>query len=354
MSSDHPVPVSATTSAAPPRNTSGRLLATLLLFLLLAFAATLWLWHDRVYLPERARIRDALASSDRAYTGLSAEMQTLRQTLAETQTLAAHDQDRLRELETNLETLTAQIANPDTSLEASLVIARIAYLVSIADAALRFERNVPTALMALTASAELLAARGDIAYSALEAALRDDHQRLSAVAAPDTAALARYWAEAGAIEALAWRTTTAVSTTEVEPLAGWQGVVVAIWRDLKSLIEVRELTVTDQALLDPGREPVVRTHLGTEIASLRLALYRRDSANAQASVARVTSLLTTYFVTTDPTVTPLLEALKEIATLELDPALPELDATHTALEYAQRGATDGAPSREPLAADPAL
>jgi uroporphyrin-III C-methyltransferase len=278
----------------------------------------------------------------------------LRQTLAETEATSAKREQWLQELESSLASLTSQVESPDTSLEANLVLARVAYLLDIADAALQLERDVPTALGALAAGAELLAVRGDAAYRSLETALREDHQALTAVAQPDVANLALQWAQADEmIDTLAWRELSAAPApiADEPALAGWQGVAIAIWRDLKRLIEVREITPTDQALLDPGRAPVIKDRLRTELASLRLAVYHRDNANARASAARTASLLTSYFVVDDPNVAQLLKALDEIATLELSPPLPELATSHAALDYARRS-VGGAQLSAPPRADP--
>lgn len=320
---------------APARPTGKLFLGILICGVLVA--AALGAWITRVYQRQQASIADALASSDRAYTGLGAELQVLRQQFAESRAKTGSDAERLSMLESNLAAVASRLPAAGASLELNIKLAEVAHLVAIADAALRFERDLPNATAALEAAQAVLADTTDTLYDALESALASDRAALLAVTQPDTAALAAQWADlADTVDTLTWRPRAPPTEADIEtdgqvPMAGWQGVVVAIWHDLRDLVQVSDLAEGDQTLLDPSHEPATKSALRAELALLRLAAYQRDTANVKASGARAHRLLANF--TDDPALARLQQALDEITAIDLAPSLPALTATAAALEY---------------------
>jgi uroporphyrin-III C-methyltransferase len=345
------LPVATNHPPTAPR----RFTALILLAVCGLIGAAAW-WAARVYAPERARITDALASSDRAYTGLGAQVQSLHAKLDEVRASTGSDTDRLAKLETTVAAISAQLAAPQTNQEHALIAARVTHLVALADAELRFEKDPILAAAALASAAEVLADSQDAVYDALKTALSSDRNALLTVAQPDVGALAVTWAEhAALVERLVWRQPTIAAPTSAPSstsLSGWQGVIVAMWHDLKALVEVRDRQVTDDAMLDPGRDAAVRDALRAELATLRFAIYRRDAGNVKAASTRIKQLLSTYFATDDPSAAQLNQALNELDLLELDVPLPDLAATHTALEYLRRGAVSATVAAPDSSLDP--
>lgn len=319
---------------APAQSTAKLFLSIAILGVTVAAAIVLWI--TRVYQPQQANIADALASSDRAYTGLGAELQVLRQQFAESRAKTDGDAERLSTLEANLATVASRVPAPNASLETNLKLTEVAHLVAITNAALRFERDLTRAVAALEAAQAVLADTTDTAYDALESALASDRAALLAVTQPDTAALAAQWVElADTVESLTWRqlasrVETGSETDRQTPMAGWQGVLVAIWHDLRDLVQVSDLAA-EQTLLDPSHEPAVKSALRAELALLRLAAYQRDTANVKVSGERARQLLANF--ADDPALARLQHALEEITALDLAPTLPALTATFAALEY---------------------
>ena len=340
-------PLLKTLVAAPSR---GRGLALCALVVALLTAGGGWIWIARIYAPDLARIEDALASSDRAYTGLGGELRGLYARLTTAQSSQDTRDTQLAALAAEVARLTRQLAAPVALGANWLRFARIEHLVKSADISLRLGRDRASAEAALIAAQAELDRRIPL-EAALHQTLRADEAAIASVTEPDVGALSAQWADnALQTEFLPWRggaaTAPAAGPLSTAPAAGWRGVATAVWHDLLRLVEIRSTTVADEGLLDPAREALIKAGLQIEITTLRGALERRDTRAAHTSAAAMTRTLKTYFEVNDMKISALLADLASLASTELAPVLPALTASLRAVQALQQANPLIAPTTE--------
>ncbi len=339
-------PLQKTLVAAPSR---GRGLALCALVVALLTAGGGWIWIARIYTPALARIEDALASSDRGYTGLGGELRGLYARLTTVQSSQDTRDTQLAALTAEVARLTTQLAAPVALGAHWLRFARIEHLVKSADISLRLGRDRASAEAALIAAQAELDRRIPL-EAALHQTLRADEAAIASVTEPDVGALSAQWADnALQTDSLPWRgeaAAPAAGPSSTAPAAGWRGMATAVWHDLLSLVEIRSTTVADEGLLDPAREALIKTGLQIEIATLRGALERRDTRAARSSAAAVTRALKTYFEVNDTKVSTLLADLASLASTELAPTLPGLTASLRGVQALQQANPLTAPATE--------
>lgn len=342
---------------------AGRGLAVTALLVAVLGAGGAVYWVERVYEPAQIRLAEALASNDRGYTGLGGELRALREKLIAIEQAAAARAAALATLTDEVTRITAELAAPATSSANLLRIGRVEHLVRSADLSLRLARDIGVADTALAAAQQELDGSAPL-EAALHQSLAADRSSLAAIAEPDVAALGAQWADiARKIDGLPWRAGDPAATTGEPPAAPpaaatWRGIAASIWHDLLNLVEIRDTTAVDAAVLDPSREALVRAGLKSEITLLRAALFARDQRTVRASAAALRAALEQHFDAADGQVAAALTALATLETLELAPELPALDTSLRRLSALQAvrhpapppAATAPAPATEPARA----
>jgi uroporphyrin-3 C-methyltransferase len=216
----------------------------------------------------------------------------------------------------------------------AVVLAEVEYLVFAASQRLILERDVVTAAAALKSADLRLRAAQHPDLIALREQLGRDIAALEAVTRPDIEGLAIYLAN----------TVTLVDNLKTKPIAdldmsftsmgaetvstdNWQGVAQALWTDLKSLVEIKDGELEDGVLFDPELRYFLQQNLRLELASARLAVLRRDTANFRAAVTLSVNLLETYYAIEDGDVSAIIARLNEHRSLELAPPVPTISGS---------------------------
>ena len=226
------IDINAAADPALPPQVVGRRFALCALAVALLAAGGFGYWIKRVYLPTQARVEDALASSDRGYTGLGGELRALHEKLQAAQATQIARDTQLTALTRDVAKLTTQLATSVTPVNL-LRRARVVHLVKTADFSLQLTRD------RRAADAALLAAQAELdpnlpVEAALQQTLRTAQAALAAVMEPDVDALNAQWAEyARQLAALPWQGeigTAAARATALAPSADWRGIAAAIWQ----------------------------------------------------------------------------------------------------------------------------
>ena len=108
-----------------------------------------------------------------------------------------------------------------------------------------------------------------------------------------------------------------------------------MWRDLVSLVDIKDSELPDDVLFDPKLRYFLQQNLKLELSSARLAVLTRDSANLQASLTLVDSQLEQYYDSADAGVAALREWLADHRRTELDPAMPAIASSLDAVRAAR-------------------
>lgn len=343
-------PAATRSNPSTPRTGSGRALAGLAVILVLAATAGAVWWARAVQEPRFARLEGRLDAIDRSATGLAGEFRSaLESTSAvrEAQSVAKADITRLAQALNDLQaTVQAELSAPPAR---DVTLSEIEILLHAANERLVLAGDVETALAALRAADARLLAANEPGVLPLREQITRDIAALETVPQSDVAGLALYLAEMH----------DRVETLPTKPLAdpmpaasgappsaaqpGWKAVLAAVWRDLVSLVDIKDAELPDAALFDPERRYFLRENLRLELAAARYAALRRDTANLRASLRAIEQQLERYYDREDPGVATLRARLGEAATLDLAPPLPDVSAS-LELVRAQRAA----PAVEPM------
>jgi len=237
---------------------------------------------------------------------------------------------------TELEAAVAALATrPARSGGGALILDEVAGLVALAEQRLQLARDIAGAESALRLAATRLTGAD---FLPLRDALADDLVALGAFRDVDVTALA---AELAAMArqapglALA-RPQTLAAEAPTAPVSGWRAVLAAVWQSLRGLVEVRDAAEAADPLLNPAHAALARQQLALDLSAARVALLQRDAAGLRAALAPAIDELERHFDDADPGVRTTGARLREIADLDIAPALPSLARSVDALGLALR------------------
>ncbi len=327
-----------------PRSSSRMLLA--LVVLLVAVTCAGYYTYARLLAPRLAALETRLDDVDRTEASRQAALATIAaETTAATTAIRSELASQLQVLEErqqSAETTLEALSGQTQETELDWVLAETEYLILAATQRLALERDVSTALAALRAADNRLRLAEHPAFIAVREQLAHDIGALDGIERPDLEGLALYLAEAlGRIDALPTKPIADVSLsfaqTEEQPLVAdnWRGVLGALWRDLVSLVDVKDSELPDDVLFDPKLRYFLQQNLKLELSSARLAVLTRDSANLRASLSLVDHQLEQYYDSADAGVAALRGWLAEHRDTELDPAVPAIAASLDAVRAAR-------------------
>jgi uroporphyrin-3 C-methyltransferase len=208
------------------------------------------------------------------------------------------------------------------------------FLLELAQRRLELDRDVQTAIIALeSADARLGALRSD-AFATVRKQIAGDLQALRAVKEPDvTGILAR-------LSSLEERTgllpVKGIVAQEGDIAARRklpQGFFARAWALVRNafanLIVVRKVDMAEGTVLTQQEALLRREHLQLLLLSARTATSRHDEQNYRASLAAAQSWLTDLFDASSPLTHTMLEEIRSLQSIEIDPALPNIDAANT-------------------------
>ena len=112
---------------------------------------------------------------------------------------------------------------------------------------------------------------------------------------------------------------------------GWQSMLQAIWKALKSLVSIRYHEQSAQPLLTPEHALAIRDSLELKLNQARLAALQKNSAIFRDSINSSIDWLQRYFNTTDITASNMIQTLQSWQALELKPAIPDVSASRRML-----------------------
>ncbi len=261
----------------------------------------------------------------------------------------------LEEKQFRLETEMATLGDDWPANNEDWALAEIEYLLIIAMHRLLLEHDVVTALAAMDAAELRLRDLGNPRLIPVRAQLTADINRLRAVNTIDITGMALYMADLiERLESFPLKAGIEVagggernSAGAAENDAGWRGLWKSFWGELKSVVVITRHDGPVETLLLPHQEYFLYQNLRIELESARLSILRRDTENLKTSLGMLTDWLNRYFDTQDTGVANVLETLDHMASVELDPELPDISSSIESLRAYLRASElqEGPPDR---------
>lgn len=219
-------------------------------------------------------------------------------------------------------------------------LAEVRYYLRLANTRLLLLGDVASALRAMELADARVTALASPALHKLRALLSEEIAALKAVPGVDIeGASLSLIALAKQVEALPTIMPTRSEKEAVQTgakaaadIKDWRAHAAAIWAEMKTLVTIRRTDRPIDALLAPEQMVFLRHNLRLKLEAARLALLQKDTAVYQASLAEVSEWVVAYFNAESAPVKALLEQINKLATLELQPALPDISASLVELE----------------------
>ena len=116
---------------------------------------------------------------------------------------------------------------------------------------------------------------------------------------------------------------------------GWQARVEdfawAVWQELKGLVRVRQTDEQLKPLLAPVSQQFLIQNLKLQLQSARLAVQQNEAAIYQQSLQTASNWINLYFDTDAAATKSMLESIKQLASVQISPEMPELSGSLQAL-----------------------
>ena len=217
-------------------------------------------------------------------------------------------------------------------------LAEADYLLRLADAKLKLERNVPAARLALETAQQRLKAVDEQALAPVLTTLGESLGSLRGVQLPDYSGLAHKLVEmekqVGELpikidsgvpnirERVKPSDDVALGTDAEQPW--WDRAGEAVWDQFKNIVVIRRVRTEAPPLIAMEEEFFLRQNLVLELESMRMALLRGDAQSYQDTHDLVEKWLTTYFDTQDSRVTAFQSQLKALRAVQFNVYIPDL------------------------------
>ncbi len=227
-------------------------------------------------------------------------------------------------------------------------LAEVDYLLRLADAKLKLERNVATARLALDVAQQRLKAINESSMASVQTMLGEAIASLRGVQLPDLSALAHKLAEMEKeigdlplqitsdvpdIKNRVKPATTATVSADADR-SWWDRTSEAVWNQFKGIVVIRRVRSDAPPLIAMEEEFFLRQNLRLELETMRMALLRGDAEAYQDSYELADNWTQTYFDTQDARVATFLAELKALQAVEFNPYIPDLAGVNQAFRDA--------------------
>jgi uncharacterized protein HemX/uroporphyrinogen-III synthase len=328
MQSQPPEP--AVGEKAPERRSRTPLL--LLAAIVIAAALATGFWLDA-----RQRI-DATQQEARRLRDIEADAREARSLARQSDEAQRDTRSRLGQLEAKLaESQSQQVALEALYQELSRnrdewQLAEIEQVLAIASQQLQLAGNVRAALLALQLAETRLGRADRPQFVPIRRALANDIERLKSVPSLDIPAMSmRIDSIAGQVDALPLafdergeRNAPADDAPAADERGFWSRLSSEVWKELRSLIVVRQLDKPEPPLLPPSQAYFVRENLRLRLLNARLSLLARDEAGYRQDLRTAQRWIERYFDPRSKQTAEALNQLKQLSSASFEvPAITE-------------------------------
>ena len=329
---------------------SGSHLAKLALLSSLIIAGGIfYLWREHT---------NALHNQQQQLTQLQSVVKDHSETQQQFDQAVKEELGKLHERQQALKDAVTELLKTSRHLRHEWLVSEAEYLVNLAGHRLILARDANTAITALKAADDRLREAGDPSLIVLRKALAEDINTLEAVAIPDTAGLSlKLSTMVQDVEDLPLLTPEpkTATTQQIGPtkpsLENWRELPGAMWEDMKKLVIIRDHQGPIKPLLSPEQHFFLSQNLKLQLEQARLALLNGENAIYHERLDTVQTWLHNWFDLEHNRTVYMLDRIKELQAIDIQPSLPELTRTYQAFQayHAKQKATDAVPetSTEP-------
>ena len=236
------------------------------------------------------------------------------------------------------------------------LVAEAEYLVNLASHRLILAQDTSTAIIALKAADDRLREAGDPSLIVLRKAIAEDINSLKAVALPDIPGLSlQLNALVQDVDDLPLLTPEPESATQRQtgparpPVENWRELPAAMWEDMKKLVIIRDHQGPIKPLLSPEQHFFLSQNLKLQLEQARLALLTGENEVYHERLDTAQGWISNWFDPENNRTINMLEQLKQLAAVNVQPSLPELTRTYQSFQayHAKQNTADAIKAAEP-------
>jgi len=317
-----------------PESAGGNYLAKLALLSSLIIAGGvfyLWRYHT-----------DALEGQQQRLVELQAVIQDQTEAQKQIDESVKDEMDKLTERQQVVTEAVDELLKTSRHLRHEWLVAEAEYLVNLASHRLILAQDVNTAITALKAADDRLRETGDPSLIVLRKALAEDISSLQAVDLPDITGLSlKLNAIVQDIDKLPLLTPEPESAAKRQPgparppVENWKELPAAMWEDMKKLVIIRDHQGPIKPLLSPEQHFFLSQNLKLQLEQARLALLTGEDEIYHERLDTAQGWISNWFDPENNRTIHMLDQLKELTAINVQPALPELTRTYQALQAYQ-------------------
>ncbi len=306
---------------------------TLIFFIVIAISGALYLlWENQ----QKNSIREQITTQR-----IDQEIATLKEQQLAVTTQNEEQIKNIHSFQENLRRNLTNLIRNSQHLRNDWLMAEAEYLIQLANHRLLLEKDITTAAVALKAADARLAEVADPALLYIRKILANDLQTLNNIPTIDLAGLSvTLSALSNNIPNLPLRTpdpkthklNQAERTRVSSDVKSIKDLPTAIWKDIKSLIVIRNHEKPLQPLLAPDQHFFLVQNLALLLEQSRLALLNGHNEIYQERLATTEKWINQYFDTEHNVTRNMLASIKELQKIDIDPALPDISTTYTAIK----------------------
>jgi len=324
--------------AKPPA--SGSHLAKLALLCCLIIAGGIYyLWREHT---------DALYSQQQQLGQLQTRIKDQSESQKQFDHAVKEELGKLLERQQTLKDAVTELLRTNRHLRHEWLVAEAEYLVNLAGHRLILARDANTALTALKAADDRLREAGDPSLITLRKALAEDISSLESVHLPDTAGISlKLSTMIQDVDELPLLTPEPESVAKQtvpskSRVTNWRELPAAMWEDMKKLVIIRDHQGPIKPLLSPEQHFFLTQNLKLQLEQARLAILNGENTIYHERLDTVQTWLNNWFDLENNRTVHMLDRIKQLQAVDVQPALPELTRTYQAFQayHAKQDAAD--------------
>ena len=295
-----------------------------------------WILQSQV--PANAQLAKNQTELQSRIEQLGKQLQTTELALVKEVRARESAQAENQALSTAMENVSAKLGRSTVAWR----MAEVEYLLTVANHRLTLAQDRKTAIAIFETADKRIKAIGDTSLLKVRKVLADELLALRAMPEVDVSGLAlRLGSLVNSVDQLPLldkkRIAVAMNENIDNAPDNWQKLPMAVWNDLKSLVQVRRHQQPTEPLLPPDQTRHLYQNLTLKLEQARLAVLRRDTALFQQHLSEAESWLTHYFEVESPSVLNAVASLKTMLTIDLQPAVPDVSQSLRVLREVMKG-----------------
>jgi len=292
-------------------------------------------WLLRAQAPVNTQLVNAQSGLETRINQLEQQSRGIEQQLQNTQSqLSAEVQARKNE-QSEHQAVNVALQNITEKLGRTTIawrMAEVEYLLTVANHRLTLAQDRQTAIDVFETADSRLEAIADPSLLKVRKEIASELTALRAMPNVDIPGLAlQIGSLAESVEQLPLmdKKRLALVTENRESMSSteWQEIPIAVWNDIKSLVQVRRHQQPVEPLLPPQQAWFLYQNLQLKLEQARLAVLKQNTVVFAQSLEEVSQWLSSYFEKESAAVSNMQETVKNLRAIELRPAIPDVSGS---------------------------